>query len=506
MPIYQPTPEDERSIYTAWKENKMLPVQVSKYEADLKAGLINLPPGVLSPEEIRNISSARSSGKMPEDVAAKYDLDLESGAIFGPPTGIEDVPILDQGVIDAYQAGLFSDSEVKLLKDDIEKQVVRMPEGTILGAPSTVSTIKEQITGNLRRTEETENMPDWVFMPELDVHSKKGLKTALGALAAGPDEIVKIVKAQNPDVEVRQDNMGTYILKSTDGNEYAIKPGLRESDVLRGILVGVAFTPAGRATTTIGQGVKAGLTQAAIEDIQSDVGGDFDLTDVAAAATLGAGGHLLAKGVARAGKRAYNKFSRSAVEAIEETPDDLETLFREAARGKGDAIERLGITGKADPKIAQAADELEIRDLTSGQITMNDRFRQIHASIEGLPGSETAKKAALGRAQTAEAASEVVKKAKGLKSMDQMDTNLNNKMTSTQEALQKASDDLYKEIDAVVDPITPTPAPNLIKFLEEKARRRGGVEKLPPSLRKLLREISDPDDVPTYDLIKDTRQ
>ena len=57
MVVFKPTPEDEKRIYEAWKSGKMLPSHVSKYEADLEAGIINLPPDVtLTPKQIRNLS------------------------------------------------------------------------------------------------------------------------------------------------------------------------------------------------------------------------------------------------------------------------------------------------------------------------------------------------------------------------------------------------------------------------------------------------------------------
>jgi hypothetical protein len=95
-------------------------------------------------------------------------------------------------------------------------------------------------------------------MPELNQLSMASAKTGLGTLLSNPQETAQVIKANFPGVQVRQDQKGNFILRSSvDGQEYAIKPGFQVSDIPRAIAGALAFTPAGRAETLLGAGVKS---------------------------------------------------------------------------------------------------------------------------------------------------------------------------------------------------------------------------------------------------------
>src|SRR5690606_4208610 len=99
-------------------------------------------------------------------------------------------------------------------------------------------------TGNLRATETTESLPDWATMPELNQMSWASAKTGVGTILSNPEETAQIIQANFPEAQVRQDEKGNYIIRSSiDGNEYAIKPGFRVSDIPRALAALGAFTP-----------------------------------------------------------------------------------------------------------------------------------------------------------------------------------------------------------------------------------------------------------------------
>lgn len=161
--------------------------------------------------------------------------------------------------------------------------------------------IQEQITGTQRATPETEAMGDWASMPEMNTFSMASFKSALGTMLTNPEETVQVIKANYPGVQVRQDESGNYLLRSSiDGQEYAIKPGFQPSDIPRAAGAMLAFTPAGRATSIGGAALGAGLTQAGIEASQAATGGEFDPKEVALAGALGGAGKVLEKGVTTA--------------------------------------------------------------------------------------------------------------------------------------------------------------------------------------------------------------
>lgn len=151
----------------------------------------------------------------------------------------------------------------------------------------------ESVTGSERSTPEVEAAADWTTMPELNELSIAGAKTGIGTMFTSPEESVKIITANYPGVEVRQDAKGNYILRSQDGKDYAIKPGFRWSDVPRAVGGILAFTPAGRAATFTGAAVKSGATQAGIEGTEFAAGGEFNAQPIALATTFGAGGKVV---------------------------------------------------------------------------------------------------------------------------------------------------------------------------------------------------------------------
>ena len=159
----------------------------------------------------------------------------------------------------------------------------------------------ESVTGTRRATPETQALPEWTTMPELNQMSVASFKTALGSLLSNPKETVQILQANFPGVQVRQDAKGNYLLRSSvDQKEYAIPPGFSMGDIPRAIGGLAAFTPAGRAATIPGAIAAGAGTQAAIEASQAATGGGTGLADVgevALAGALGPAGQLIQRAV-----------------------------------------------------------------------------------------------------------------------------------------------------------------------------------------------------------------
>lgn len=162
--------------------------------------------------------------------------------------------------------------------------------------PGFFASAADLVTGNLRTTPEIEALPEWTDMPELNQMSMASFKTALGTMLTNPAETTKILQANFPGSQVRQDAKGNYILKSSvDGKEYAIPPGLSVGDIPRVLGGLLAFTPAGRATTIPGAAAAGAGTQAVIEATQAGTGGRFDTGEVITAGVTGAGGQAVAQ-------------------------------------------------------------------------------------------------------------------------------------------------------------------------------------------------------------------
>ena len=158
--------------------------------------------------------------------------------------------------------------------------------------------IAESVTGRARATPETQALPEWTGMPELNEMSVASFKSALGTLLSNPKETVQILQSNFPQLGVRQDAKGNFILRSSvDQKEYAIPPGFSAGDIPRALGGLLAFTPAGRATTIAGAAGKAGLTQLGIEATQAATGGEISPSEIAIATATGPAGQIIQRAV-----------------------------------------------------------------------------------------------------------------------------------------------------------------------------------------------------------------
>jgi len=161
-----------------------------------------------------------------------------------------------------------------------------------------LESIAESVTGRARATPETQALPEWTTMPELNQLSVASFKSALGSLVSNPKETVQILQSNFPQLGVRQDAKGNFILRSSvDQKEYAIPPGFSVGDIPRAVGGVLAFTPAGRATSILGAAGGAGLTQLGIEATQAATGGEINPTDIALATATGPVGQIIQRAV-----------------------------------------------------------------------------------------------------------------------------------------------------------------------------------------------------------------
>jgi hypothetical protein len=232
--------------------------------------------------------------------------------------------IVPDDVFKRFVAGQMSNEGIKNLVEDMKAGKVATPELE----PVDVS-LPEMITGAKRRVATTEKLPSWVRMPEMNQFNLKGFKNLLGTMAAGPEEVAKVITNQNPDVKVDKDEKGNIIFTSAeDGQKYAIKPGFRaEEDLLRGGATALLFAMGGRAKGTGGKMLGAAGTQLGVEATQEATGAEFDAWEIPLAALFEGGGAAAGKAIAgikgafassKAGQNILKKLGIETAETIEE--------------------------------------------------------------------------------------------------------------------------------------------------------------------------------------------
>ena len=279
----------------AYQTGAMAPADAQQFESDIHAGLITIPDNI------------HVAGKPAAD-ASKPVTELPKPVIDAYNTA----------ATDPYAKGAMDYASRKQLDSDIAAGNVKLPSGTVLNQSyvgnqgNIIQSVGEKITGNLRATPETQNNPDYEHMPELNSQGKSFANLGV-LLASNPDEAVKVIQSNYPNVAISQDAHGNYLLKSAvDGNTYAIKPGMDALDIGKVITAVAAFSPAGKATTITGGALAAGATEAGLQATKAAAGGDaIDPTSIAIAAATG-GAVPVAGKIYNAGKSAFGAGAKAA--------------------------------------------------------------------------------------------------------------------------------------------------------------------------------------------------
>lgn len=412
--------------------------------------------------------------------------------------------------------------------------------------PTVLERLKESVTGAERRTTQTEALPDWASMPELNSFSLASAKTGLGTLLASPDEAVQVIRANFPGVQVAQDDKGNYLLTSSiDGKQYAIKPGFRPSDIPRAAGAVAAFTPAGRAATLPGMAVAAGTTQAAIEASQAATGGEFNPGEVAAVAALApvlpaavnaarAVAAPLRAGAARAAGAATPEPPATAIAppgaadgrpavtaampaaaapaapAAQLATDELGQTMRTAALGgigSKKATQNLAAAAAPDAETVAAARRLGIEEhLQPDHVTTNQAFRQLSQLVKSQTGSQAAVAQREGLEMVAQRAAAVVDEVGGSADLSTMSASVRGRMEAIQKRLEQSAETLYGKVRAGVPATTEAPAAKVLAFVEQRATELGGAKNLSPMEKAILAKLKPEGAQPTYALLDDVRK
>lgn len=400
-----------------------------------------------------------------------------------------------------------------------------------------LQSIGESITGARRETETTRTLPEWTGMPELNQFSMKSFLSALGTMAAGPDEIAQILKSNFPEMGVRQDEKGNYVFRSTvDNQEYAVPPGFSVGDIPRAAGTVLAFTPAGRATSLVGAAGAAGATQGAIEATQAISGGEFSAGETALATALGPVGPVVARGAGAArqllsdpAKRAVQgafgapapeqaaaravenvpsptlpqqtaeQFLESAPASVLDTPKvaqalpdqaqkDIGTLVKNAARGSDSAKRELAQLAGTNADATAAAERLGL-DLPVDVLSDSDAVRQAAAIPRNLAFSEAESQWQRTLVDAANKSDEALAAFDAIPDTSAVSQKVLDSLKATREQLKASAQSGYEQVDAAVPKSTKVQLTNVKQLLDETLVDLGGdTSRLKAVERELLKD------------------
>jgi len=203
---------------------------------------------------------------------------------------------------------------------------------------------------DITQTRQAENQPELEDLPELGFggllsgESVADTAKIAAALAVTTDsrEMGNILNSVFPHIKITENSPGVFVANNTRNGAKSVinKPGLSPLDVAQGGAAIAAFTPAGQAAQIPIRGaakvgaaaLAAGATETAIQSGQEALGGDFDKTDVALSAGLGAAGEKIGQVVESVQRSRIAKKLRTEESSIAEVSKDISKAERTTAK------------------------------------------------------------------------------------------------------------------------------------------------------------------------------
>ena len=452
-------------------------------------------------------AAAPSAPAMPEGMASPIP------AAAGEPEG----PVqMGPKSLAAYTDGTMPAEKRAAVRRLVQSGALIVPEGFSLEEPgmmtragAAVKGVADLVTGNDRRTPETEAAPDWMTMPST---AKLTEVAGMAFLSASPEEALQILQANVPGVTIRKDAKGNlFATDPMDQKEYAVKPGFRMTDIPRAVVSAAPFFATGGAASIPAMMGREALVQGGIEVAQTASGGEFNPLDIAAAG-LTAGivpGAAALKGKAGAvANRVLDAIpgstTRQAAEAAaapvvadvvapvvaKGAPIDdvkLADLARRASEGNTAATRQLAEAVAVDPAAVESAKRLGI-DLPADVFSESEQIRSALGGVRGKVGSEA--EAAWQRTvkEASDKADEVVQAFDGAPSPGAVSDKVLASLQSSRDALKDEAKALYQSVDEVIKPSAPVTLDNVDEVIRQSLKDLDGdVSALSEGERMMMR-------------------
>jgi len=146
--------------------------------------------------------------------------------------------------------------------------------------------IGEFFSGSLRATPATRELPELGGGGLLAGEDEAKIAAITPALltTTDPFELGQVLSDNFDNIGLTQDEKGNFFASNNQTGAQVVlnKPGISKLDIMQGLGLAAAFTPAGRvAGGALKVGATAGATSAGIEALQALSGGEFDASQVA---------------------------------------------------------------------------------------------------------------------------------------------------------------------------------------------------------------------------------
>ena len=481
------TQEVHPDIIEAYRTGEMTP-EDSKAFAEMYPQYVRGEDVVEKPKaEVLHpdIVEARNSGKMSPEDAKLYDEGIASGAYTLPeskplaPVEMAQVPTIQPN--DNY--------------DQINSDFTGA-SAVMNGSPD------PRVTDTIRKSQRIQSSPEFgsnalnmafanaagagVPGNSVSMTPEQSSMQRADLTAADPEEMIRILKSNYPNLDIKKDEAGNYHYTSpTDGKLYAIDPQFGSHDILRMVRQLPAYSMGG--ASALGQiGV-----QTVMEGIKKLEGGDFNVLPIATAGALTAGLNKAAtpivaeevKNLLLEGSMTKENYAQLALDAFKR--DDKGLIARQ----------KLASFFQPDSELKSAAENLKLNDLPSDILNNNSNARELAAITRIDKGSDAAN-AFLGSSDTEGVVQKVQNSAGSLLENNYGATNdvvgLNNKVKANMEDIIKQIKPFEKDLSDVLN--------NLVKP-ETSAITTNTNEAIKESLRGVDSSLLTPEQKTVYNLL-----
>lgn len=145
----------------------------------------------------------------------------------------------------------------------------------------------------------------------------------------------------------------------------------------------------------------------------------------------------------------------------------------------------------ADPAFFRAAEELGVTaEPLASFASKNPQFVAIEQGLASVPASALDVQTRTFITDLAGRADNLIERLGGTLDKGQLNIDFKRNAMETIDSLGKSADDVYGTLSKILPKEGRHPAPNTVRFIQEKAKELGGVDKLPSRLKGVLRDLS----------------
>ena len=487
------------AIIDAYKTGKMSPEEATEFEADVNAGRFVLPGGLPKADKPKEAVPEKAEGtiQLNQKVFDAYNRGIEWERAGNPD---------DKAPADVMRA-----ADRQMLEQDIVS-------GEATPEPSLKRRMKDVFTGELRQTEESVGLPNFLKMPDFakpganlkDEEKEFSLgnvwsrlksalpeaATAFTSITGTPDEIEQAAKSKG--LETRRDSKGNVILKSKiDGKEYVIPPGFTMDSFAKALTLGGLYSVGGAGRTLLKETVGTAATEAGIQGVQAAGGGDFSGTDVALAAA--------APTVVRAVTAPFRAGARTATAAAlpddalraaatpapaataKPTLDEVTTLAGKAATRPGPlatgARQELAQMVEPDAAALAAAERLGM-PVSPVTLSQNELIQQVRGAAASKVGSPAAVQAAEEFERLSQQTYKGLSDLGASPDIGAVSEKIRTNLIGQKEKLEKLADAKYTAVNEAMQGTKMTPG-ETTKLVEDWLQNRS-MQTLSPGQKKLI--------------------